>query len=411
MKRWMIFLCATLLLVCIAVAAHASTWYVYTENGLTLNLRSPEDNSVIGHIPYGTKLEADDGLSTELAAYVSYGGKSGYVKWAFLVKDPPPAKSKSSGKTAAQPKATPAPKDNLPAAGEGAVTIRAVGCAIRYAEDKNGTEYSAISYETPCKLVIDAGSRPEYWVIDGVRYDFEYYVPASFTLDEAAHSMTVEAVFGGDSETLLSAEAIQAARTGEQLLVKTIRAKMCHLTAKDYGKGGWMTEFDFTSDYRNKATEKQEKGGQVTVRVRAAIPDGKKISYWKFDEAKLDFDTDVTQFIVRTLNVSKVYEPVFGAAKTTTNKTEYYNVTCKGCTFSGGGYTNATSGKVPAGTQITVTNKTGSGLVQRWEINGTTLLATVGMPGVGREKVIVTNNTITRTINKDTTIQCWGVIN
>ena len=77
-------------------AACAETFYVYTENGKTLNLRSATDNKVIANIPYGTALEPDDALSTETAAYVTYKGESGYVKWKYLVREKPAARKKTA---------------------------------------------------------------------------------------------------------------------------------------------------------------------------------------------------------------------------------------------------------------------------------------------------------------------------
>lgn len=102
MKRWIALL---LLLVLTAgiVSAYAEIWYVYTKNGKTLNLRSEKDNSVIAHIPYGTALSPDPGKSTELAAYVTYNGKSGYVKWNYLVKEKPKAKGKNAKKQTEEP--------------------------------------------------------------------------------------------------------------------------------------------------------------------------------------------------------------------------------------------------------------------------------------------------------------------
>ena len=69
-----------------ALPVQAETWYVYTKNGKTLNLRDEYTNKVIGNIPYGTALEPDPGKSTEKAAYVTYKGISGFVKWEFLQK-------------------------------------------------------------------------------------------------------------------------------------------------------------------------------------------------------------------------------------------------------------------------------------------------------------------------------------
>ena len=90
-----IWLAAALaLLLAVSAAASADTFYVYTENGKTLNLRSATNNSVIANIPYGTALEPDSELSTETAAYVTYKDKSGYVKWKYLVKEKPAPKKR-----------------------------------------------------------------------------------------------------------------------------------------------------------------------------------------------------------------------------------------------------------------------------------------------------------------------------
>ena len=106
MKRRAIALLLLLALLPLS-GASAKTWYVYTENGLTLNLRSEVNNAVIEHIPYGTALVPDEDKSTELAAYVTYNGKSGYVRWTFLVDSPPPPKKK--GAAAATPTLSPTP--------------------------------------------------------------------------------------------------------------------------------------------------------------------------------------------------------------------------------------------------------------------------------------------------------------
>ena len=51
-----------------------------------------------------------------------------------------------------------------------------------------------------------------------------------------------------------------------------------------------------------------------------------------------------------------------------------YKVSCIGCTFSGGGYTNATTGFVRAGTYITVNmaGPRGFSYPDEWTVNGVT---------------------------------------
>ncbi|MBQ9197684.1 MAG: hypothetical protein IJ157_10665 [Clostridia bacterium] len=305
-----------LMLCCLLSAALADTYYVNTPNGGTLNLRSAKDDSVIARIPNGTRLETDDNLSTEISAWVTYNGKSGYARWEFLSKSAPSGKSGSKN-TKAQ--ATPAPAQQ-PAygydtyAGEGDITITMYGGAVQYSSNGKayGDRYTAISYDYPQEVVLTADATPEYWVINGTRYDFEPAVPKSIVLHNVWDSLTVEAVFrGGASFTQLSPDDIQAFRTGDQLIVQAIHSKLCHITASGYGAGGWLDWFDFTDDYINRATNQWEQGGQVTTRIRATIPKGKKISYWRFDNMYLDFSTDVTQFVVRTLDVSMEYEPIF----------------------------------------------------------------------------------------------------
>ncbi|MBQ4435639.1 MAG: hypothetical protein II879_06030, partial [Clostridia bacterium] len=82
MKRFLSFIVlAVLVVTLLPLQAMSETWYVYTANGKTLNLRDPYTNRVIGHIPYGTALEPDSNLSTQTAAYVTYNGVTGFAQW------------------------------------------------------------------------------------------------------------------------------------------------------------------------------------------------------------------------------------------------------------------------------------------------------------------------------------------
>ena len=108
----------------------------------------------------------------------------------------------------------------------------------------------------------------------------------------------------------------------------------------------------FTEDFTNRATNQTEQGGRVTVKVSAIIPEGKVVTFWRFNGARINFNSDVTSFVVENLSESMVYRPVF---YTKTTPVPEYTINCTNCTFSGGGYTNAKSGTVPYGTKITVT--------------------------------------------------------
>lgn len=411
MKKWISLICM-LILLCVTVA-QADTYYVHTENGKALTLRSVEDNSILLTIPYGTPVETDDLLSNDDIAYIHYNNKAGYVSWDDLaplsVGEVAPAATAAPAAPVTQP-AQPVSSVPEPA---GALSIETIGAYIQYSQ--GGEQMTFVSGDPLPKVIVSADTRPAYWVINGIRYDFEFEIPRAFTLENVTEPLVIEAVQSGRAaQTQLTMEEIQAARTGETLLVKAINAKLCHIKASGYGAGGWMDQFDFTLDFKNRATEQMEQGGQVTVRCRANVPEGRRISYWKFDEMKIDFNTDVTQFIVHTLNESKIYEPVLGEYRATAKPTAKptatptpkptatptpvvkYRVDCHQCTFSGGGYTNATSGTVPAGTVLTFKGNMGMTSGNKWWVNGSHLTT-------------VDANTITRTINQDTYVE-WQVI-
>ena len=430
MKRFFALFLILALLVPV-LPARAETWYVYTKNGKTLNLRDENTNKVIGNIPYGTALEPDSSKSTEKAAYVTYKGISGFVKWEFLQKDKPKARARAT--------ATPRPNTSgtlyqggvtAPELDQqtGGFEITALGAYIQFANGSNkgaGSKWETLRVTEQDNIVITAdvprGKKIDYWVINGVRYDFNEKVK-SIRLTKADADFAFEVVYTkSDSSTLISPQAIQEARTGETLLLKTIHAELCHLTPRDKGAGGWITAFDFTEDYVNRASGEQEDGGQVTARVKATIPKNQKVRGWKFNETELYPNSTVTHFIVRTLNTAMTYEPIFAKKSSSTkappvtdpptHKAVYYNVTCSGCTFSGGGYTNATSGKVLEGTKITVRTVYGGG-VSSWTINGGTVYIARKRPGkAGVFREPSTKSSFTKTVNQNLAIVCIMKIN
>lgn len=276
---------------------------------------------------------------------------------------------------------------------------------------------------------VPRGKKIDYWVINGIRYDFNEKIK-SMRLTKADTDFQFEVVYtNSESRTLISPQIIQDTRTGGLLLLKTIHAQMCHLNRSDKGAGGWMTSFDFTEDYVNLASNEMEDGGQITSKVKAVVPKNRKIRGWKFNETELYPNSPVTHFIVRTLNTSMTYEPILGKKNTPTpakppapkfprpvvpappiTPIEYFTVNCTGCKFSGGGYSNATSGQVPKGTKITVNSDYFD--VDRWTINGSVVYSY--LKTIDGQSFIMepsTAKTLTRTIKQNTDIVCIMKIN
>ncbi len=405
MKRAVRIILLVALCLCV-VAAHADTYYVKSD--APLSLRDENTNEVLITIPAGTALTPVGEKCTDICAYVSYGGYSGLVLWNYLTRTAP-------GQTAAAPTTAPDSTQSTsgiskPESASSAMTLQAVNAVIQRANSKNkaeGAEMTETTVTAADNLIITAkvprGKKIDYWVINGVRYDFQHAV-SSLRLTNFDQSWVFEVVFKKtDSVTLHSPQQIQQNRTGETLLLKVINGELCHMKNETKGGGGWITEFDFTNDYSNRATGVKEQGGQLTAKIRAVIPKNKKIVGWKYNETEVyNMGTTVSQFVVNSLDTSMTYEPIFGkaAAKPTdppSTETKYVTVKCIKCKISGGAYSGQTSAKVPVGTTITVTANENSSEVY-WAING----STSSTPG-GRS--------ITRKINVNTTIEAFPVIN
>ena len=419
MKHAIRILIALLLCLCICTAL-ADTYYV--KSGTPLSLRDENTNEVLITIPAGTALQPVGDKCTDLCAYVTYNGYSGLVLWNYLTRTPP---DKSAAPAPAAEQTAPAAEQPTPAAEQptaavqpasAAMTLKAVNAVIRTANKSNkaeGPEVTEMNVTAEDNVIISAklpkGDKIDYWVINGVRYNFLHNL-ASFRLTGFDQSWTFEVVpRKTDSATLHTPEAIQAARNGQPLVCKVINGNLSHISGGTKNAGGWIPEFDFTNDYLNRATNVMEKGGQLTAKIRASIPKGKKVKGWKFDDTEIyPKGATVNQFVVYSLDASMTYEPLFNKKEATPTKKpkatekptdpqiKYVTVTCIKCKISGGTYGGKTSAKVPVGTKINVTANENSSEVY-WEING----SNIGKKG----------RTITRTINSNTTIEAFPVIN
>ena len=68
--------------------------------------------------------------------------------------------------------------------------------------------------------------------------------------------------------------------------------------------------------------------------------------------------------------------------------------------------------RVPAGTRITVTSKYSSSDISHWRVNGSVLTKRITPKNGGdRVTVDIRTSTVTLTINKDTVVECFCVVN
>lgn len=296
------------------------------------------------------------------------------------------AKITVTGKSGAAPTAapsaavTPAPKPAGHSA-EGYVHVKAVGCVLQVLDKDGkptGAEESDLYFRNCADFRVTCTTKGcEYWIINGVKYQFESF-PGYITV----YNLTDDTVFeccgkNNKPSTLLSESEIQNARTGETLILKADGAKMCHVKGSNYGAGGYFDSFDFTNDFKNRATEKTEKGGRVTVKV-ISKNGVSAFKHWQFNGADLVLSQAVTYFFVYDQNRSVTYRPLSSAARPGGNSRPVSkgeangepdpdvpatmeqlsrfscSVSCTGCTFNCDTISGCSQGYVPFGSQITV---------------------------------------------------------
>ena len=209
---------------------------------------------------------------------------------------------------------------------------------------------------------VPGGMAVDYWELNGA----QYYEDMEDTFTFTAQGNTVV-----------------DARLRPEHKVTSINAEMQFLDKKGKPKGEKFTEFVFEEDYENTVTHETQPGDWITLYVKADIPSGYTVDYWLINDVPYYYNRTVKSFTVHDLNETTVYEVVLkkentpsSTPKPTTKPTAapaptqqtvyvpeptqqpvtYYNVSCKFCKFSGGGYSDATSGSVPAGTKITVSS-------------------------------------------------------
>lgn len=194
-----------------------------------------------------------------------------------------------------------------------------------------------------------------------------------------------------------------------ELTVTAVNANMQFLNQNKSRSGQEFTEFVFEDDYVNPVTGENIPGGTVSVYVRAKVPQGMNIEYWLINGVPYYFNSYVSGFRVMDLKESTVFEPVFYGVQPQTVRpadpvdpppsetpVTYYTVTCANSAFSGGGVSGS-SGKVPAGTVITVWSTVGEAV--DW---------------TGNYKADFWNgapSSFSYTVNSDCYFKAWAVIN
>lgn len=311
--------------------------------------------------------------------------------------------AKQAGYNPSAPAAASTPEPTLPAPTEdesGDLVL-----ALHSTIDGETSLFTDGATELVATAVIPEGMAVDYWELNGE----PYYEDMEDTF-----------LFTAQGNTAVDA------KLRPERKVTAINAEMQFLDAKGKPKGDAFTEFVFEEDYENPVTKEAMPGGWITVYVEAVVPKGYAVDYWLINDVPYYYNRTVTSFTVHDLNEATVYEVVLRkenapsstpkpTAKPTPTTTPqyvyeldpdptpepiYYSVSCSACTFSGGGYSGATSGSVPAGTTITVASAVASTSSVYW--GGSYSVGDRWNPGP---------NSFSYTVNSDCSFTCYAIVN
>ena len=114
-----------------------------------------------------------------------------------------------------------------------------------------------------------------------------------------------------------------------------------------------LSDFYYTDGEESIQTiiVKQEKGGQVTAKVRAVSHKGKKVTGWKFNGTELYPSVEITWLLPHMLNTSMTYEPLHGKAASTTEAPPVTSVSEQGVRRSEAAHCSAGNATSPPGFQ------------------------------------------------------------
>lgn len=212
-------------------------------------------------------------------------------------------------------------------------------------------------------------------------------VPEGLVLDHwQINGQPVEGEQGQTLSFRAEDNCIVSAHFREEKKLTTINAELRFLNAEGVGAGDTYTEFVFEENYVNPITNETCEGGRISAEIRAVVPAGKKVDYWRINGVEYRYNPAVTSFVVDNLDEATTYEVVLKDVPVT-----YYDVVCTGCTFNG-----MSAGRVPAGTMLTFVGNYDNH-TYRFYVDGV-LYAEY-------------TSAITVQINGNTTIEAYAIIN
>jgi hypothetical protein len=162
--------------------------------------------------------------------------------------------------------------------------------------------------------VIPRKAEIDYWLINGVRYQFPDNSINKFRILDLNEATTIEPVFKGSTPTNLYARPAAA-----QELEKKVKPMFMHcincwgqfMNSAGTALGEEYREFNFDQIYTNPVTRRKLPGGLLDIFISTKVPHGCMVDTWIINDVMFQFPTQVLKFRVLDLNEDTTYEVRF----------------------------------------------------------------------------------------------------
>ena len=219
--------------------------------------------------------------------------------------------------------------------------LRTVNCFFQLLTKNNnasGTKYTEFDFEDAyyspvtknylpagtlsCYVtaVIPKKAQVDYWLINGVKYQFPESNVQKFRILDLNEATTIEVVFKNTSPTNEHARPAIA----EELVYQEPHVMRCincwgqFMNASGTPSGKNYQEFNFDKTYTNPVTKKKLAGGHLDIFISTKLPKHCGVESWIINDVKYQFPVTVLKFRVTGLDEATTYEVRFRTVRSAT---------------------------------------------------------------------------------------------
>ena len=169
--------------------------------------------------------------------------------------------------------------------------------------------------------VIPKKAQVDYWLINGVKYQFPANTITKFRILDLNEATTIEPVFKGKAPTNANARPAIARELEKQVLPRMMHCINCwgqFMNGAGNPSGQEYLEFNFDQAYTNPVTGQGLPGGLLDIFIATKAPRGQTVDSWIINKVTYQFPQHVVKFRVLGLDEDTTYEVRFRNASSPT---------------------------------------------------------------------------------------------